>query len=307
MKEYIQADFLLVLGNLNKAISYCRSAIQEFTQIKQLDIMDWISLITLLINCLLKVNIGDQATYYAQNLIAYIGKAQREGLLPTYLAVMMVLGLESLYVTPKSELITKAKQFKLPQPFLDSLQHFLLSPKMDNNEAQTVDLAILNDVVDNFQARMSKDQDCSFLFKRKANHALILTTLQKLDSGNSGADFLVGKFSELFNSLSVPKKIAYTANLGIVQFLQNKKQEAFTNLKIVKDMLANPEAYGYASKSAKLKSTDILDQMNNFAVFEFLQGGGKIENFEISQNQQNQRKFEKKIEKILNFFSTAEK
>jgi hypothetical protein len=49
-------------------------------------------------------------------------------------------------------------------------------------------------------------------------------------------------------------------------------------------MLANPEAYGYASKSAKLKSTDILDQMNNFAVFEFLQGGGKIENFEISQN-----------------------
>ena len=31
IKEYIQADFLLVLGNLNKAISNCRSAIQEFT------------------------------------------------------------------------------------------------------------------------------------------------------------------------------------------------------------------------------------------------------------------------------------
>ena len=109
MKEYIQAEFLLLMGNIGKSISYCRSAILEFAQIKQLDIMDWIGLITLLINCLMKAEIHDQAAYYAQNLIAYIGKAQREGLISTYLAVMMVLGLESLYVSPVSDLVSKAR------------------------------------------------------------------------------------------------------------------------------------------------------------------------------------------------------
>ena len=90
--------------------------------------MDWIGLITLLINCLIKAEIHDQASYYAQNLIAYIGKAQREGLVPTYLAVMVVLGLESLYVTPVTDLISKAKQFKLPELLIDSLSLYLLSP-----------------------------------------------------------------------------------------------------------------------------------------------------------------------------------
>ena len=37
-------------------------------------------------------------------------------------------------------------------------------------------------------------------------------------------------------------------------------------------MLENPEAYGYATKSPKLKSTDILDQLNNLAVFDYMQG-----------------------------------
>lgn len=109
MKEYIQAEFLLLMGNISKSISYCKSAILEFAHIKQLDIMDWIGLIILLINCLIKAEVQDQASYYAQNLIAYIGKAQREGLIPTYLAVMVVLALESLYVTPVTDLIAKAK------------------------------------------------------------------------------------------------------------------------------------------------------------------------------------------------------
>lgn len=147
MKEFIQAEFLLVLGNLNKSISYCQSAILEFTKVKQLDIMDWISLSTLLINCLLKVDIKDQAVYYAKNLIAYLGKAQREGLIPIYLAVLMVLGLESLYVVPKIDLITKAKQFKLPQPFLDSLQLYLLSPQTNaSHEPGEEVMTILEDV-----------------------------------------------------------------------------------------------------------------------------------------------------------------
>ena len=65
MKEYIQAEFLLLMGNVTKSIQYCRSAILEFAQIKQLDIMDWVGLITLLINCLIKAEIHDQASYYA--------------------------------------------------------------------------------------------------------------------------------------------------------------------------------------------------------------------------------------------------
>jgi hypothetical protein len=80
-------------------------------------------------------------------LIAYIGKAQREGMIPTYLAVLMVLGLESLYVVPKTDLISKAKQFKLPQIFLDSLQLYLLSPKNNSEiEPSTESLSILEDI-----------------------------------------------------------------------------------------------------------------------------------------------------------------
>jgi tetratricopeptide (TPR) repeat protein len=35
----------------------------------------------------------------------------------------------------------------------------------------------------------------------------------------------------------LPKKIAFTANLGIIQYLKNKKQEAFLNLQKVKKMI----------------------------------------------------------------------
>lgn len=79
----------------------------------------------------------------------------------------------------------------------------------------------------------------------------------------------------MLSNLSVdelPKKIAFTANLGIIQYLKNKKQEAFLNLQKVKSLIQVPESSGISAKSSKLKSTDLLDQLNNMAVFEYLQG-----------------------------------
>lgn len=116
-------------------------------------------------------------------------------------------------------------------------------------------------------------QNCAFMLNRKLNHALILSSLQPTYISTEISDSILQKYNKMLESLhtsNVPKKIAFTANLGIIQFLKNMTRDSFTNLKIVKDMMKNPEAYGYTSKEAKLKSTDILDQINNMAVFEYL-------------------------------------
>ena len=239
--------------------------------------MDWISLVTLLINCLLRVELEDQAIYYAQNLIAYIGKAQREGLIPTYLAVVIVLGLESLYVRPKIDLVAKAKSFKLPQVFLDSLELFLLSPKNISTDAidEKQILRIFLDT-NKLNSGYSIVGVCDFMTNRKLNHLLIISSMSKPSSDNLNINLtekLINGFNDMLSNLNasdLPKKIAFTSNLGIIQYLNNKTQDSFTNLKIVKDMIENPEKYGYTSNSAKLKSTDILDLMNNLAVFKYL-------------------------------------
>lgn len=126
--------------------------------------MDWIGLITLLINCLIKAEIHDQASYYAQNLIAYIGKAQREGLIPTYLAVMVVLGLESLYVTPLSDLIAKARQFKLPELLVDCLQLYFMSPlNQDHPEVGLLASQTQGDLSKSQILNFDPVQNCSFM------------------------------------------------------------------------------------------------------------------------------------------------
>lgn len=79
------------------------------------------------------------------------------------------------------------------------------------------------------------------MFQRKFNNSFILSALQDSWSQDSNqSDQMMQIYSSMltkFSTEELPKKIAFTANLGIIQYLKNQKQQAFHNLSIVKSMI----------------------------------------------------------------------
>jgi hypothetical protein len=57
------------------------------------------------------------------------------------------------------------------------------------------------------------------MINRKINHALILSTIQPTTNSTEISDDILEKYNQMLNSLhttNIPKKIAFTANLGII-------------------------------------------------------------------------------------------
>lgn len=104
VKHLSEANLFLVAGNAKKAISSCKKAIEEFTKVKDLNVIDWIDLVSFLVNSFMRVNIQDQAKYHANNLIHYIDRAAKLNKIPHQLAKMDKLCLKSILEEPISML-----------------------------------------------------------------------------------------------------------------------------------------------------------------------------------------------------------
>jgi len=90
-----------------------------------LNILDWIDLISLLINCLIKAQLNQQAIYYSKNLIAYIKKAEQSKLMSKKMAGIFVVSLEGIFCENKENLVLKAKKLRLPEMVLSSFWLFM--------------------------------------------------------------------------------------------------------------------------------------------------------------------------------------
>ena len=261
-KDYFQASFLLLIGNLNKAISYCRSSIQEFTQIEKLDIMDWIDLITLLINCLLKGGLHDQAVYYAKNLVAYVKKAHRSNLMSPVMAGALIISLESLHTHNKKELLNKAKLLRLPSHVMSSLSLYLRSAQF------------FDSIPPSFEVPGSSE--IGFMADREKNHQIVkylfnLNTLKVLQE--------LKEYEDVVDTLkNVGKRTGYLNNLAIIQYMMNNKYEAFKRVQELKQILP-AESFKNEKKQQKAsqaqndeqhKMQNYTENLINQGVFNFL-------------------------------------
>jgi len=102
VKYLREAHLFLVAGNAKKAVTSCKKAIEEFTRVKDLDVLDWIDLLGFLVNAFMRINVQDQAKLHAQSLAHYMEKAVRIGRFPAQLAKADTLALRSLSDDPIS-------------------------------------------------------------------------------------------------------------------------------------------------------------------------------------------------------------
>jgi hypothetical protein len=115
IKYLYEAHLYLVAGNAKKAISSCKKAIDEFTKVKNLDILDWIDLVSFLVNAFMRLNVQDQAKHHALNLIQYLKKASEMSKMPKMLANIDTLSLRSIIEDPIS-ILEERENWELCKP-----------------------------------------------------------------------------------------------------------------------------------------------------------------------------------------------
>lgn len=131
IKHLHEANLFLVAGNAKKAISSGKKAIEEFTKVKDLNVTDWIDLVSFLVNSFMRVNIQDQAKFHATNLIHYIDKAAKLDKVPKMLAKMDKLCLRSIIEDP-IEILEERDSWELSKPFEHSLSFHLYYLGLDS-------------------------------------------------------------------------------------------------------------------------------------------------------------------------------
>lgn len=134
IKHLSEANLFLVAGNAKKAISSCKKAIEEFTKVKDLNVLDWIDLVSFLVNSFMRVNIQDQAKYHANNLIHYIDRAAKLNKIPHMLAKIDKLCLRSILEEPIS-MLEDRDNWELTKTFEHCLSFHLYYLALDSPDS----------------------------------------------------------------------------------------------------------------------------------------------------------------------------
>lgn len=265
-KQFYQGEFLLLVGNQNKAINYVRSAIQEFTQVGELDIADWIDLICFLINCFKQVGLRQEASEYAQSLVLYVEKAVQAQRVNPCLGQMLTLTLRSIYVDPK-DVYEEACKLGLPDFLFCSMKYHLLNISLEmpfEVKKYTPPSGGWNAETSDFKGNQSDVKFIEFLGKRECNYFL-MNNLASRNFINSG-QYLENLSFQLkeYPTLKIKKQLIYLNNLAVGNFVVENKMEA-------NEIMAKIEKIIFQEKS-KLKNFQFVDLLNTRAVFYMLKG-----------------------------------
>ena len=124
VKHLREAHLFLVAGNAKKAVSCCKKAIEEFTKVQNLDVLDWIDLLGFLVNAFMRVNVQDQARLHAQSLVHYMEKAVKLGRFSPQLAKADSLALMTLSEDP-IQMLQGRDAWGLSSSLSQSLSYYL--------------------------------------------------------------------------------------------------------------------------------------------------------------------------------------
>jgi len=245
-KDLFQAEFLLISGNYGKAITYARTAIEEFTKVGKLDVLDWIELIIFLVNCFQQVKLKNEAKTYAISVIKYINRAVEVKQLERTLGDMLIFALEAIFGDAQ-EIYERAQVSEIPNTLLASLRYFLVTTA-------------------GYMPEIEIDSEGNqLIYLRDANFLLARYLLQ----GNpASSSYYLGCLEKKLQDSSIDidprKELAYLNNLAVGHFVLDNKMEALENIRKIDEFLNKSEA-----RSTRIKFVEVL---NTMAVFEVIKG-----------------------------------